>query len=87
MVDGYQPLTGYFARPIAKLGFTHQIGSRPPSSQGFVPVAKRWVVERTFVWLTGFRRLTIDYEFMSRSHETWLLIANLTTCLNRLEAV
>ena len=48
------------------------------------PVAKRWVVERTFAWLTGFRRLAIDYEFTPRFQETWLLIANLTMCLNRL---
>lgn len=78
---------GRFARHVAKLGLMHQIGSRPPSTRGFVPVAKRWVVERTFAWLTGFRRLAIDYEFTPRSHETWLLIANMTMCLNRLAPV
>lgn len=75
---------GRLARQLARLGLTHQLGSRPPSARGFVPVAKRWVVERTFAWLTGFRRLAIDYEFTPRSHETWLLIANMTLCLNRL---
>lgn len=78
---------GRFARHLARLGLTHQVGSRPPSAErGFVPVAKRWVVERTFAWLTGFRRLAIDYEFTPRSHETWLFIANTTMCLNRLAA-
>lgn len=77
---------GRFAWHVAKLGLTHQLGSRPPSTRGFVPVAKRWVVERTFAWLTGFRRLAIDYEFTPRSQETWLLIANMTMCLNRLVA-
>ena len=76
---------GRFARHLARLGLTHQVGSRPPSAgRGFVPIAKRWVVERTFAWLTGFRRLAIDYEFTPRSHETWLLVANMTMCLNRL---
>ena len=76
---------GHFARHLARLGLRHQIGSRPPSAnRGFVPIAKRWVVERTFAWLTGFRRLAIDYEFTPRSHETWLLLANMTMCLNRL---
>ena len=75
---------GRFARHVTRLGLTHQIGSRPPSTRGFVPVAQRWVVERTFAWLTSFRRLAIDYEFTPRSHETWLLLANLTMCLNRL---
>ncbi len=75
---------GRFARHLGQLGRTHQLGSRPPSTRGFVPVANRWVVERTFAWLTGFRRLAIDYEFTPRSHESWLLIANMTMCLNRL---
>ena len=78
---------GRFARHLMRLGLGHQVGSRPPSaSRGFVPIANRWVVERTFAWLTGFRRLVIDYEFTPRSHETWLLLANITMCLNRLTA-
>ena len=77
---------GRFARYLAKLGLVHQVGSRPPSTRGFVHVAKRRVVDRSFAWLTGFRRLrlAIDYEFTPRSHETWLLIANMTMCFNRL---
>jgi transposase len=75
---------GRFARHLRACGLTHQLGSRPPSARGFVPVAKRWVVERTFAWLNYFRRLAIDYEFTPASHETWLLIANATMCLNRL---
>ncbi|MFD1874955.1 hypothetical protein [Hymenobacter bucti] len=67
---------------MAKLSLTQQLSSRPPSTRGFIPVAKRWFVERTFAWLTGFRRLAIDYEFTPRSHETWLLIANMTVCLS-----
>jgi len=74
---------GRFARHVAKRGLVHQIGSRPPSTRGFVPVAKRWVVEPTFAWLTGFRRLVINYEFTPRSPETWLLIANMTMCIDR----
>ncbi len=29
---------------------------------GFVVLAKRWVVERTFAWFGGYRRLSKDYE-------------------------
>ncbi|WP_071885990.1 IS5 family transposase [Hymenobacter sedentarius] len=75
---------GRFARHLRACGWAHQLGSRPPSARGFVPVAKRWVVERTFAWLNYFRRLAIDYEFTPASHETGLLIANSTMCLNRL---
>ena len=35
---------------------------RPTDAVGFVPLAKRWVVERTFGWFTKYRRLAKDYE-------------------------
>ena len=74
---------GCFAHHLAALGVRHELASRPPSLRGFVPVAKRWVVERTFAWLTGFRRLAIDYEHTPASHVTWLMLANITLCFNR----
>lgn len=30
--------------------------------RGFVLLPKRWVVERTFAWASGFRRLARDHE-------------------------
>ena len=60
------------------------MASRPPTEKGFVPVAKRWVVERTFAWLASFRRLAVDDEYTPGSHAIWLLVANMTMCLNRL---
>ena len=79
-----QAYRGCFAQHLMSLGLQHEVASRPPSATGFVPVAKRWVVERTFAWLTGFRRLAIDYEYTPASHVSWLLIANITLGLNRL---
>ncbi len=35
---------------------------RPEASQGFVLLPKRWVVERSFAWVSRFRRLARDYE-------------------------
>jgi transposase len=36
--------------------------TRPEASKGFVLVPKRWVVERSFAWVSRFRRLARDYE-------------------------
>ncbi|MCR2004497.1 transposase [Bacteroides acidifaciens] len=36
---------------------------------------KRWIVERAFVWLENFRRLTIDYECHADTAEAMVQIA------------
>ena len=75
---------GCFARQVQALGWQHHVASRPPTTKrGFVPVAKRWVVERTFAWLNCFRRVVIDYERQPPSHAAWLFLANLTMSLRR----
>lgn len=35
---------------------------RPEATKGFILVPKRWVVERSFAWLSRFRRLGRDLE-------------------------
>jgi transposase len=78
---------GRFADHVQAWGLRHEVASRPPTATGFVPVAKRWVVERTFAWLACFRRLAVDYDYTPASHEAWLLIANITINLNRLAPI
>lgn len=41
--NGYR---GGFATHLQALGLCHERANRPPSVRGFVPMAKRWVVER-----------------------------------------
>jgi len=52
-----------------------EIVKRPANSRGFVVVAKRWIVERTFAWLSRCRRLSKDYERSLLVSETWMQIA------------
>jgi hypothetical protein len=43
--------------------------------QGFVLLKKRWVVERTFAWMMGTRRLVRDYELLPETSETFIYLA------------
>ena len=54
---------------------TIEIVRRPNQATGFVVIARRWVVERTFAWLGRCRRLAKDWEKTIQSSESWLLIA------------
>ena len=51
---------------------------------GFQVLPKRWVVERTFAWLTRQRRLARDYERRTASSEAFIYIAMLRLGLRRL---
>jgi putative transposase len=61
-----------------------EISSRPPTEKGFVPLAKRWVSERTFGWTNFFRRVTKDYEHTTKSSETMILLMNCAIIINRI---
>ena len=51
---------------------------------GFTVLKKRWIVERTFAWLTKFRRLVRDYEETTQSSEAWVRIAMIHIMVRRL---
>ena len=46
----------------AFLDFTIQVVKRSDTAKGFEVIPRRWVVERTFAWMTRWRRLVRDYE-------------------------
>ena len=46
----------------AEHGIVLTVVSKEPEQKGFVPLPRRWVVERTFAWIVGGRRLRLDYE-------------------------
>lgn len=61
-----------------------QVVLRPEQTQGFVLLKKRWVVERTFGWLMGCRRLVRDYELLPQTSETWIYLAMIRIMVRRL---
>jgi len=60
---------------VAIDGPTIEIVKRPPGVTGFVVIARRWVVERTFAWLGRCRRLAKDWEASIASADAWVLVA------------
>lgn len=61
-----------------------QVVLRPQTSSGFVLLKKRWVVERTFGWLMGCRRLVRDYELLPETSETFIYLAMIRIMVRRL---
>lgn len=82
-IYGDQAYNGVFAQALQDWGLAFEKASRPESKRGFVPVAKRWVVERTIAWTNFFRRLVKDYEYTVSSSASWLYLANMQVMLQR----
>lgn len=88
-VYGDQSYNGVFASALADWSINFEKASRPESAQGFVPVAKRWVVEPvrrcgTIAWTNFFRRIVKDYEYTLLSSASWLYLANIQLMLQRI---
>lgn len=66
-----------------KFAIVLDIVSKNPNLQGFRLLPRRWVVERTFAWLSRFRRLSKDYEGALCCSEGMIYIASIQTLLNR----
>lgn len=79
---------GYAGRllPWAKrvLHLTVTIVKRSDQATGFTVLPRRWVVERTFAWISKFRRCTRDYETIPTHHEAIVYIASIMTMSRRL---
>ena len=84
-VYGDHAYNGVFARALSGWSIDFEKASCPESAQGFVPVAKRWVVERRIAWTNFFRRLVKDYEYSVSSSVSWLYLANIQIMLQRLQ--
>ena len=67
-----------------QLGVLVEIVPKPSSQKGFIPLPRRWVVERTFAWLGRYRRLSKDYEFETQSSESMIYLAMSKLMLRRL---
>lgn len=67
-----------------KEGVEVEIVKRSDNTPGFVVQAKRWIVERTFGWLSRERRLSRDYERKEESSEAFVYLGMIRLMLGRL---
>jgi transposase len=81
---GYAGRLVTWARDVLCLALT--IVKRSDDVSGFVVLPRRWVVERTFAWLTRYRRLVRIYERKPEHHEAmiwWAAVHQMTRRLTR----
>lgn len=76
---------GTFAQAVNKIGVVFEVPQREKGTKGFVVEARRWVVERTFAWLNFFRRTVMDYEHTPQSTQSFLLPANISMIIWRID--
>jgi putative transposase len=65
-------------------GWILQTVLRPVGVKGFVILPKRWIVERTFAWISRCRRHSKDYERNPETSEAMILITMINLMSRRL---
>ena len=66
------------------LRLTVTVVKRTDKMTGFVVLPRRWVVERTFAWISKHRRCVRDYEALPACHEAMVHLAMIITMSRRL---
>jgi hypothetical protein len=66
-------------------GMRLEVVTRSDQARGFVVLAKRWIVERTFGWLGRCRRLTKDFEHLTRTQIAFVQLAMIRLMMRRIE--
>ncbi len=79
---GYAGRLVIWARKI--LNLTVEVVKRTDDVKGFTVLPRRWVVERTFAWISKFRRCVRDYETLPTHHEAMVHISMIMTMSRRL---
>jgi len=80
-----QGYTGEQAQADAQAhGIQLEVVKLPTAKRGFVLLPRRWVVERSFAWVTRFRRLVRDYERLPKTVAGLHFIAFVCLFLKRL---
>jgi transposase len=72
------------AKAVAEAGCWKIEIVKPSDLHRFVVLPKRWIVERTFAWISRNRRLTRDFERYARTVAAFVRLAMIRLMLKRL---
>lgn len=61
-----------------------EIVKRNDDVKGFQVLPRRWVVERTLAWIGRYRRLSKDYEVLTKTSEAMIYVAMVNIMVRRL---
>ena len=75
-----------FQLQIRKYGVDLQTVKRR-DKPGFMLEARRWIVERTFAWLGKCRRLSKDYELITKSSLSMIYLGMIRLVLRRIAKI
>ena len=71
------------AQAAQEQGMQLEVVKLPQAKRGFVLLPRRWVVERSFAWMTRFRRLARDFERLPETLAGLHLLAFTVLMLHR----
>jgi transposase len=81
--QGYQGEI-FMKRVMHRFRWILEVIKRLDDRPGFLVVPKRWIVERTFGWMSWNRRLSKDYEVLTTTAEAFCYVAMIRIMLRRL---
>jgi len=70
-----------------ELGLKLEIVKRNDDVKGFEILPWRWIVERTFAWISRNRRMSKDFERGPETTEAWIDLSMFSMMSNRLESL
>jgi putative transposase len=83
-LDGAYQGEGFMCWVFDTYRWILEVVLRQDQQPGFRVVPKRWIVERTFGWLSWCRRFSKDYEVLPQCSEAFIYVAMIRLMLRRL---
>ena len=83
MSDYISSISDKAARAAVEHGLRLEVVKLPDAKRGFVLLPRRWVVERSFGWMSRFRRLVCDYERLPETQKGLHFLAFAMIMLHR----